>query len=394
MRPRIRERIAALRPDWAARLGEDHVVKLDALAAISETALTRDVAIEIAENGLPTTFVPGRNLMFFAFAGALAYRRGAKHLVAGMCETDFSGYPDCRDDTIKAMQLALDARHGPALRHPYAADVDRQGGDLRAGRTSSAATPSSICWSRRPTPAISATARTATPGAMAAATCPACRLRADGFAKWKAAMLTRATSSKPDGAGARASLFLILFALTIPAANWLIGNAGTMCVPNGPCLIPVAPGLMAPSGVLMIGIALVLRDLVQRRLGVGVAVGAILVGAALSALVAPPALVIASAVGVPALRVRRPRGLYAAGAPPADRGRGRVEHGRARRRLDRVPLARLRLARLPGRAGRRQGLDGACSRSRSSPGCAAATSGSAWRRPERRRLQSQREVRR
>jgi uncharacterized PurR-regulated membrane protein YhhQ (DUF165 family) len=91
-------------------------------------------------------------------------------------------------------------------------------------------------------------------------------------------------------------VFLILFALTIPAANWLIGNVGTKCAPNGPCLIPVAPGgLMAPSGVTMIGIALVLRDLVQRRLGVGVAVGAILAGAALSALVAPPALVVASA---------------------------------------------------------------------------------------------------
>jgi queuosine precursor transporter len=89
-------------------------------------------------------------------------------------------------------------------------------------------------------------------------------------------------------------VFLILFALTIPAANWLIGNAGTKCVPNGPCLIPVAPGLMAPSGVTMIGIALVLRDLVQRRLGVGVVSGAILVGAGLSAVFAPPSLVIAS----------------------------------------------------------------------------------------------------
>jgi uncharacterized PurR-regulated membrane protein YhhQ (DUF165 family) len=91
-------------------------------------------------------------------------------------------------------------------------------------------------------------------------------------------------------------LFLVLFALTIPVANWMIGNLGTKCVPSGPCLIPVAPGLMAPSGVTMIGIALVLRDLVQRRLGVGIAAGAILGGAALSALVAPPALVIASAV--------------------------------------------------------------------------------------------------
>jgi uncharacterized PurR-regulated membrane protein YhhQ (DUF165 family) len=89
-------------------------------------------------------------------------------------------------------------------------------------------------------------------------------------------------------------VFLVLFALTIPAANWLIGNAGTKCVPNGPCLIPVAPGLMAPSGVTMIGIALVLRDLVQRRLGIGVVSAAIIVGAALSAVFAPPALVIAS----------------------------------------------------------------------------------------------------
>ena len=90
-------------------------------------------------------------------------------------------------------------------------------------------------------------------------------------------------------------VFLILFALTIPVANWMIGNVGTQCIPNGPCLIPVAPGLMAPSGVTMIGIALVLRDLVQRRLGVAVALGAILAGAGLSALVAPPSLVAASA---------------------------------------------------------------------------------------------------
>ena len=107
VRPRIRDRLAALAPGWKARLGDDHMITLEALAAISETALTRETAIEIADNGLPTTFVPGRNLIFFAFAGALAYRRGARHIVAGMCETDYSGYPDCRDDTIKAMQLAL-----------------------------------------------------------------------------------------------------------------------------------------------------------------------------------------------------------------------------------------------------------------------------------------------
>lgn len=90
-------------------------------------------------------------------------------------------------------------------------------------------------------------------------------------------------------------LFLAAFGLCIPAANWLIGHAGTVCVPHGPCLIPVAPGLMAPSGVLMIGLALVLRDLVQRRLGFLWAAGAILAGAALSALLAPPSLVLASA---------------------------------------------------------------------------------------------------
>lgn len=107
VRARLREKMSALNSGWAARLGNDHMIKLDALAAISDTALTRQTAIEIADSGLPTTFVPGRNLMFFCFAGALAYRRGARHLVAGMCETDYSGYPDCRDDTVKAMQVAL-----------------------------------------------------------------------------------------------------------------------------------------------------------------------------------------------------------------------------------------------------------------------------------------------
>jgi uncharacterized PurR-regulated membrane protein YhhQ (DUF165 family) len=92
------------------------------------------------------------------------------------------------------------------------------------------------------------------------------------------------------------ALFLLGFGLCIPAANWLIGNAGTVCVPDGPCLIPVAPGVMAPSGVLMIGLALVLRDLVQRRLGVAWGLLAILAGTAISALYAPPALVVASAL--------------------------------------------------------------------------------------------------
>ena len=94
-------------PAWAGRLGPDHLLDLAVLGQVSDTALTRDVAITMGENGLPTSFVPGRNLLFLTFAAALAYRRGIKHVVAGVCETDFSGYPDCRDDTVKAMQLAL-----------------------------------------------------------------------------------------------------------------------------------------------------------------------------------------------------------------------------------------------------------------------------------------------
>jgi 7-cyano-7-deazaguanine synthase len=107
VRGRLREGLAAMRPAWKTRLGKDHLVRLDSLAAMSDTALTSETAIEIADNGLPTTFVPGRNLIFFCFAGALAYRRGARHIVAGMCETDYSGYPDCRNDTVQAMQAAL-----------------------------------------------------------------------------------------------------------------------------------------------------------------------------------------------------------------------------------------------------------------------------------------------
>lgn len=106
-RPRILDQLRSRFPAWGAKLGADHCLDLTALSAISETALTRDVAIEMDEGGLPSTFVPGRNLLFLTYAGAVAYRRGAKHLVGGMCETDYSGYPDCRDDTMKAVQLAL-----------------------------------------------------------------------------------------------------------------------------------------------------------------------------------------------------------------------------------------------------------------------------------------------
>ena len=106
-RRRFRDRLVAEFPRWAQKLGDDRVIDLSVLGEISETALTRDVEIAAAASGLPNTFVPGRNIMFLTFAAAIAYRRGLKHIVTGVCETDFSGYPDCRDDTIKALQVAL-----------------------------------------------------------------------------------------------------------------------------------------------------------------------------------------------------------------------------------------------------------------------------------------------
>lgn len=106
-RGRLIDGMTALRPDWAARLGQNHTLDIPTLGEISDTALTRDVAIAMGEGGLPNTFVPGRNLVFLTFAAALAYRRGISHIVGGMCETDFSGYPDCRDATIRALNVAL-----------------------------------------------------------------------------------------------------------------------------------------------------------------------------------------------------------------------------------------------------------------------------------------------
>lgn len=107
VRPRFRAGLAGVVPEARDRLGADHVLDLSLIPALGETAMTADRAIEMGANGLPTTFVPGRNLLFFTAAAALGYRRGLKHLVGGMCETDYSGYPDCRDDTLKALQAAL-----------------------------------------------------------------------------------------------------------------------------------------------------------------------------------------------------------------------------------------------------------------------------------------------
>ena len=106
-RGQVRERLAAAFPAWSARLGADHLLPIEVLGRISDTALTRDAEIALQADGLPNTFVPGRNLLFLTLAAALGYRRGMGVLVGGMCETDYSGYPDCRDSTMKAMQQAL-----------------------------------------------------------------------------------------------------------------------------------------------------------------------------------------------------------------------------------------------------------------------------------------------
>jgi 7-cyano-7-deazaguanine synthase len=106
-RDRFRAALVERFPSSANRLGPDHLLQLTTLAALSDTALTREAAIAMRADGLPNTFVPGRNLLFFTYAAALAYRRGLRHLVGGMCETDYSGYPDCRDDTLKSLQATL-----------------------------------------------------------------------------------------------------------------------------------------------------------------------------------------------------------------------------------------------------------------------------------------------
>ncbi|CAM5786340.1 7-cyano-7-deazaguanine synthase QueC [Rhizobacter fulvus] len=106
-RREVRGALVAAFPHWAARLGDDHLLDLALLGQLSDTALTGARAIEMTAKGLPNTFVPGRNLLFFNFAAAVAYRRGASVLVGGMCETDYSGYPDCRDNTLRALQVAI-----------------------------------------------------------------------------------------------------------------------------------------------------------------------------------------------------------------------------------------------------------------------------------------------
>ena len=181
----LRAGMGRVQPAWVSRLGADHTVALDALGQISETALTRDAEIGFAESGLPNTFVPGRNLVFLTFAAALAYRRGIRHVVGGMCETDYSGYPDCRDDTIKALQVALNlgmerrfVLHTPLM---WLDKAQTWGlAETLGGRplVELIVEDSHTCYLGE------RGARHA--WGYGCGTCPACRLRADGFARFTA----------------------------------------------------------------------------------------------------------------------------------------------------------------------------------------------------------------
>jgi 7-cyano-7-deazaguanine synthase len=179
--------IAALRaqfPAWAARLGEDHVLALPTLAQISETSLTRDTAIELTAAGLPSTFVPGRNLLFFTYSAALAYRRGLGTLVGGMCETDYSGYPDCRNDTLQTLARALSL----GLDRPYVIDtplmtIDKAGTWALARALGGDALVDILIEHTHSCYLGARDTRHA--WGYGCGTCPACELRANGWARWK-----------------------------------------------------------------------------------------------------------------------------------------------------------------------------------------------------------------
>jgi 7-cyano-7-deazaguanine synthase len=183
-RPRIRAALTETLGDAGDRLGEDHVFAIPALSAISETSLTRDIAFEVMQNGLLNTFVPGRNLLFLTYAAALAWRRGAGVLVGGMCETDFSGYPDCRNATMVAMgealSLGLDRRiviETPLMWLSKAATwelADDLGGDRLVELI---VTETVTCYDGDRT--------TMHPWGYGCGRCPACVLRQKGWVEWR-----------------------------------------------------------------------------------------------------------------------------------------------------------------------------------------------------------------
>jgi 7-cyano-7-deazaguanine synthase len=184
-RPLIRAELARTFPHWGARLGDDHVLELGTLGAISETALTREAEFAITDAGLPNTFVPGRNLLFFTYAAALAYRRGMRTLVGGMCETDFSGYPDCRNETLqtlaKAISLGMDATFSIATPLMW---IDKLGTWDMAERLGGAPLVELIVEHTHT--CYTADRATRHAWGYGCGACPACGLRAKGWETWRA----------------------------------------------------------------------------------------------------------------------------------------------------------------------------------------------------------------
>ncbi|HMN37803.1 MAG TPA: 7-cyano-7-deazaguanine synthase QueC [Hyphomicrobium sp.] len=186
-RARIFERLRRDFPDWAARLGPDRVLNLRALGEISETALTRDQEIEVNEAGLPSTFVPGRNLLFFTYAAALAWRRGIGELVGGMCETDYSGYPDCRNDTLQTLARAISLGIGrPVTIRTPLMYVDKAGAWAMTMELGGQALVDLVVEETH-TCYIGVRSRRH-PWGYGCGHCPACQLRAKGWQIWQDAL--------------------------------------------------------------------------------------------------------------------------------------------------------------------------------------------------------------
>jgi 7-cyano-7-deazaguanine synthase len=184
-RPRVLAGLRARFPAWAPRLGADHLLPLDLLKSIGGSALTDDMAIEMGASGLPTSFVPGRNVLFLTAAAALGYRRGIADLVGGMCETDFSGYPDCRDETIRATARALSlALDRPLAVHTPLMWIDKQA-TWRLAETLGGAALVDLIVEETVTCYEGDRAHRHDWGYGCGA-CPACDLRAKGYAKYKA----------------------------------------------------------------------------------------------------------------------------------------------------------------------------------------------------------------
>jgi 7-cyano-7-deazaguanine synthase len=182
----FRERLMEAFPGWAARLGPDHLLDAGVLKSLGQTAMTEDVEIEMQANGLPSTFVPGRNLLFFTLAGALAVRRSASVLVGGMCETDYSGYPDCRAVTLKAQEktLQLGLESGLIIEAPLMY-IDKAGTWALAETLGGEALLGLITEHTHTCYLGDRTHRH--PWGYGCGTCPACELRANGWTLWQAA---------------------------------------------------------------------------------------------------------------------------------------------------------------------------------------------------------------